>query len=226
MKKNIYANIQNFGNTNDEKVNLEIEDPMSYCVNWTIDQQFLHGGNSYSYGQYSKPCQAYLSDYCAEGWDGFCELASQNTNYSYPNQLDSNNSSNGITAGDILIKNTAVKKYMKNMSDTCVQKFEPFDPMVASSPMISYWEPKDSCDSLTCHNKSCKATYAVDPNTIDNDPVMNKILSKPSIALDLLKNIFKSMKRDGTLHTIKYTRIGKFFDIYFSKPEEKHFPIM
>ena len=144
MKRNIYANIKNFGNTpNDKSIGLEIEDPLSYCLNWTIDQQFLHGGNSYIYGQYSKPCQAYLSDYCAEGWDGFCELASKNNNTNWPNQLDhTKNFTTGISAGDILIKNTAVKKYMVKMSDNCSQKFEPFDPTVANSPMISFWKPK------------------------------------------------------------------------------------
>ena len=213
MKRNIYANIKNFGNTN-ENVSLEIEDPLSYCLNWTIDQQLLHGGNSYIYGQYSKPCQAYLSDYCAEGWDGFCELASQNVNTSYPNQLDhSKHSTSGMTAGDILIKNTAVKKYMKKMSDKCVQKFEPFDPTVANSPMISYWEPSDEFD-IKC-GKNCDAIYEVDPSTIDDDPVMNKILMKPTIAIDLLKNIFNSMKNNGTLDTIKNTKLGKFFDNYF-----------
>ena len=218
MKRNIYANIKNFGSTpNDEAVSLEIESPLSYCLNWTLDQQLLHGGNSYTYGQYSRPCQAYLSDYCAEGWDGFCELASKNVNTSYPNQLDSSkNVTYGMTAGDILIKNTAVKKYTKKMPDGCIQKFEPFDPTVANSPMISYWESKNDCDSSTCDKNSCVPVCEVDPATIDDDPVMNKILMKPHIAIDLLKNIYSNMKKDGTLDSLKNTKLGKFFDIYFS----------
>ena len=216
MKRNIYRNIKDFGNT-DPNVPLEIEDPLSYCLNWTIDQQFLHGGNSYIYGQHSKPCQAYLSDYCAEGWDGFCELASKNVNMSYPNQLDhKKNATFGMTAGDILIKNTAIKKYMSHMSDTCNQKYEAFDPTVANSPMISYWEPKSDCVT-NCDGLSCEAIYEVDPATIDNDEVMNKILMKPRIAPELLKNIFTNMQRNGTLDSLKNTKLGKFFDIYFTR---------
>lgn len=227
MQRNIYKNIKDFGNTPENK-NLESNNPLSYCLNWTLDQQFLHGGNSYIYGQYSKPCQAYLSDYCAEGWDGFCETASKNVNISFPNQLElkrnltsgipSGGSAVGMTAGDILVRNTAAKKYLVSMEGNCVQKFQPFDPTVASSPMISYWESEFGADH------ACVPYYAVNPADIDNDPVMNKLLEKPSIAFDILVNIYRTMKSNGTLSSLSNTKIGKYFDIYFAEKKESFQP--
>jgi hypothetical protein len=53
--------------------------------------------------------------------------------------------------------------------------------------------------------------YEVDPKTIDEDIVMDKILMKPEIALDLLVNIYNTMKRKKTLKELNDTKIGKFF---------------
>lgn len=214
MKRNIYANIKTFGQN---KESLEVENPLSYCINWTVDQAFLHSGNSAIYGQYSKPCQSFLSDYCADKWDKFCEVASQNKNISYPNQLNHNVGVNvGLAAGDILIRNTASKKYLISMSGNCVQKFQPFDPTVANSPMISYWDSV-GCEEGVCSTNACIPKYAVDARTIDEDIVMDKLLNKPSIAMDILLNIYNTMKENNTLHTLQGTKIGKFFELYFLK---------
>ena len=35
-----------------------------------------------------------------------------------------------------------------------------------------------------------KPVYEVNPKTIDSDPLMNKILANPRIAMDILKNIY------------------------------------
>lgn len=204
MKRNIYRSINSFGPTETSESN----NPLTYCVNNTIDQRFLHGGNSDIYGQHSKPCQAYLSDYCAAQWDGFCEYAANNNSISYPNNLDPCGSDvpcKGLNAGEVLIRNTASKKYLAEMGGDCIQKFEPFDPTVANSPMISYWMP--GCNSYS----SCVPVYRVDPKTIDSDIVMDKILHKPIIALDILINIFNTMTREGTIVQLKGTKLGKFY---------------
>jgi hypothetical protein len=203
MQRNIYRSINSFGpSTTSDSTN-----PLTYCLNDNIDQRFLHGGNSDMYGQNSRPCQAFLSDYCAEHWDDFCEVASKNNTTSYPNNMGSCSSNNlANTAGDVLVRNTAAKKYLVAMGN-CIQKFEPFDPTVADSPMISYWVP--DCYNYTY---SCSPLYAVDPKTIDDDIVMNKVLSKPYIAIDILANIFNTMSMKGTISQLKGTKLGKFFD--------------
>jgi hypothetical protein len=205
MKRNIYRSINSFGSD----VPSEVSDPLTYCINNTIDNRFLHGSQSSIYGQHSKQCQAYLSDYCSVQWDGFCEYASQNDSVSWPNNLEPSDNGvacRGLNAGEILIRNTAAKKYLKEMG-SCVQKFEPFDPTVGNSPMISYWTP-GTCNT---YSNTCIPIYSVDPKTIDSDIVMDKILSKPIIALDILINIFNTMTREGTIEQLKTTKLGKFY---------------
>ena len=199
MKKSAYRCISNFGSNEYSPV----DNPLTYCMNDNIDQRFLHGGNSDIYGQNSKPCQQFLSEYCSQHWDGFCEYASKNTDKSWPNNLKSCNVNlpyvEDLTAGDALIRNTAAAKYLVQMLN-CEKKFEPFDPTVANSPMISYFD-----------GTNCTPVYAVDPKTVDQDVVMDKILSNPIIALDILINIYNTMKREKTLKTLAPTKLGKFY---------------
>ena len=207
-KCNNYRPIASFGSNAYSPVN----NPISYCLNETMDNRFLHGGSSYIVeGQHTKNGQAYFSEYCANGWDQFCEVGSRNTSRSYPNNIQLNinfgsTASQNLTAGEILIYNTAAKKYLVNMLG-CRKKYEPFDPTVATSPMISFWV-SDQCS----RNGKCVPIYSVDPSTIDNDPVMDKILSKPQIAIDILINIYNTMKRNGTLSQLKGTKLGNFYD--------------
>ena len=87
------------------------------------------------------------------------------------------------------------------------KKFEPFDPTVPTSPMISYWV-SNNCS----YSNTGVPEYSVDPKKINNDPVMKKILSKPNIAFNILINIYNTMKRYGTLHELKETKLGKFYN--------------
>lgn len=200
-----YQRISNFG----PNAQSPVTNPWSYCLNDNLDQRFLHGGNSDIYGQNSKPCQLFMADYCAAGWDNLCELASKNGNISYPNQFETCGAGDiacrGLTAGEALIHNTASRKYLYKMHGAH-KKFEPFDPTVASSPMISYWV-SDDCYSST----PGVPEYVVDPATIDDDVVMDKILAKPIIALGLLTNIYNTMKRYGTFEKLQGTKLGKFY---------------
>ena len=47
--------------------------------------------------------------------------------------------------------------------------------------------------------------------TIDSDVIMDKILNKPIIALDILINIFNTMSREGTIGELQGTKLGKFY---------------
>jgi len=203
--KNSYRQISQIGSNEYKAIN----NPLSYCIDNSMDQRFNHGGSSDTLGQHSKSCQAFLSDYCAENWDDFCDLAASNRSVNqYPNNIQGCESMGdtpcfGLTAGEILIYNTASKKYLTSM-DGCVKKFEPFDPNVATSPMISYWTKDD-------YSGGCVATFEVDPKTIDDDIVMDKILARPIIALGILVNIFNTMSRRGTLKQLKGTKLGNFY---------------
>ena len=111
----------------------------------------------------------------------------------------------GLTAGEILIANTASKKYLSDMRGCCL-KYEPFDPTVSNSPMVSFW-----CGQCRNGNETCIPVYEVNPKTIDNDPVMNKILDKPSISWGLLVNIYNTAVRKKTIDLLRGTKIYNFF---------------
>jgi len=114
----------------------------------------------------------------------------------------------GLCAGQVLIRNTAARKYLVKMHGA-TKKYEPFDPNVATSPLISYWVPDNGCPT----NNSCSVpVYAVDSKTIDKDPVMDKLLANTKIAPIILINIYNSMKRMGTLSTLKGTKLGWFYN--------------
>ena len=211
--KSGYTPISKFGGNNYYFIN----DPLTYSINSTIDQNFLHGSSAATInGQQSKESQLFLSEYCSNNWDGFCELASKNTNISYPNNFSILATANGgdspvqRTAGDILLYNTAKRKYLKQLVNGKIE-FTPFDPNVANSPLISYWKS----DNLGSNN--IIPIYSVDPKIIDNDVVMNKILENPVIAYDILINIYNTMKREGSLVNLKGTKLGNFFTnaLYF-----------
>jgi len=188
-----YANIFNLGQ-NQNPVN----NPLTYCLSSELDNGFMHGsGANETSGEYSKNCQTYMAHRCANNWDKYCELASNNNNRTYPNNLG--RTKYGLTAGEILIVNTAREKYIVETSGDCARKYEPFDPQVPSSPMVSYWIGNG------IHH------YSVNAQHIDQDIVMNKILQKPSIAEELLINIYNTMKRYGTLSGLKGTKLGNFY---------------
>ena len=110
-----------------------------------------------------------------------------------------------LNSGQQLIYNTAQKKYLKKMYN-CILKSEPFDPNVATSPLVSYWVPSNTTNSY-----KCIAEYAVDPKTIDADPVMAKMLTEPLFYSDILINIYNTMKKDGTLGQLDGTALGTYF---------------
>jgi hypothetical protein len=214
-----YKCISDFGKG---AANAPVNNPLSYCLSNTLDSEFNHGaiGKTIS-GANNKNCQAFMAQYCANDWNDVCEFASKNRSTLYTHKLQDCGSYidaefKPLTKGEILIQNTATRKYIVEMEGSqCNIKFEPFDPTVAASPLVSFW-------SNGCNNQGtggCIPIYAVDPTKIDKDPVMNKILDKPIIAWRVLINIYNTAKRKGTLNGLKGTRIYKFF---MSEPFQKY----
>ena len=196
-----YTSIKNFGSNALSEVN----NPLTYCLTTDLDNAFMHGGQANILRRDSRPCQLFLSEYCAQGWDNFCEVASHNQNISFPNPPP------GTTQGDMLIRNTAERKYLVQMING-QEVFEPFDPVVANSPLISSWRPV-GCQVGGSGQLTMAPIYAVNPNTIDGDVVMDKILARPHIAQDILVNIYNNMKRLNTLQNLKGTKLGNFYGI-------------
>jgi hypothetical protein len=212
----MYHYIANVGNT-------DPGNPLTYCAVSGLESGFNNTlGNAYL-SPNSAQCQAYMSQYCAKNWDGVCEYLEKDSSRIYPsatrtaNNLYENQTAGiQMTKGQLLLKNTATEKYLKMMSDNCTLKYEQFDPTVSNSPLISRWVATD--------DQICIPVYDVkvylDPNgklvnEIDNDIVMDKLLTQPWIAMDLFTNIYNTRVYEGTLDLLKGTKIGNFFNSQF-----------
>lgn len=212
-----YSTISNFGPTVKSQSN-----PLSYCTLTELQSGFDHtlGGNNLS-GPGNTQCQIFMASYCANNWDGVCEYMAQNTQRNRFNAVKSctdpynPETQYNLTNGQNLIRNTASEKYLKYMSGNCQRVYQPFDPTVADSPLISKWQNSNDgkCGSTTSciTNGSCIPIYGVDAKTIDDDPVMNKILEQPWIAMDILINIYNNAVKYGNLNDLKGTKIYDFF---------------
>ena len=210
MSCNNYSNISKFGSN----ISTDSSNPITYCLNTELGNGFAHGSSAHTIGSNSRNCQMFMAQYCAQGWDDFCEVASKNSVTYYPNNLNNCNLPGDIlakemTLGESLVRNTAKRKYLKKMINGDLV-YEPFDPTVADSPMISYYVNSNRCN----YGSGMAPVYEVNPQTIDADPVMNKILQKPQIAMDILINIYNSMTRNGTIGTLMGTKLGKLFQIH------------
>lgn len=224
-----YTSIGNFGNSNQNS----LSDPMALIASSGLGAGFQNVLGASYLNPDGEHAQKYAAQWCATvGWNGTCEVLSKNVNRALPNTMASCYTPNGscqinLTQGQQLVRNTAMEKYLVAMSDNCVRQYQPFDPTSADSPLMSSWvnqgysSSNKSCKS--CSWTACVPIYGVDPSKIDQDPVMNKILAEPWIAMDILINIYNNLKRKGKLSTLKNTKLGTLFETqYFQQQVQKH----
>lgn len=220
-----YTSIGNFGNSQ----KFPSADPLAMVVSSDLGAGFqstLGGGILSPDGEQA---QKFAALYCAREWNGTCEVLSYNTNRSLPNHMGNCDGPNGacwgsgignaITKGQALIRNAAKEKYLKAVSPNCVAEYQPFNPVVADSPLMRTWVPRGGqCNSGQCdgaYSGACKFIYGVNPATIDNDVLMDKILAQPYIAIDILVNMYNHAVRSGEIHKLRHTKLGR----YFASPE-------
>jgi hypothetical protein len=186
-----------------------INNPMSYCLNTELTNGFLHGSSAQNVDLNSLGCQYFLSQYCSEEWDSYCEVASLRTDNSTPySQLfpDATVNIYNPNAGEILIRNTLIQKYLVEVINGHLE-YEPFDPTVASSPMIAKWTQNYDA------NTDMRFVYDVDAKTIDSCNVMNRALAIPNICNDVLNGIYLNRVRQNKTHELKGTFLGKFYEL-------------
>jgi hypothetical protein len=184
------------------------DNPVTSCIGDTLEQRFTHGGSATQLGQNCRNCQLFMSQYCAEGWDKYCDIAESDKTEGYPNTMGNCSKGfscfEGLTSGEILLVNTAERKYLVETRG-CQIKSQPFDPNVATSPNVYSFVDG-------CNNTKCVMFLEVDPSKIESDIVMNKILEKPSIGMGILSNIYNTMKAKKTLSSLAGTSLGHFFN--------------
>lgn len=212
-----YSCISNFGSNDPGMAN-----PLSVCAVTDLDAGFNNKLGGGMLRPENQQCQAFMGLYCGNKWDGICEYMSNDTNRALPNSVANCNAPGGscyggstnsaFTRGQILIRNAAAERFLYSMSSNCVREYQPFDPTTAGSPLISMWVPNGGCGSGDCNGSGvCVPVYKVDAKTIDNDPIMNKILAQPWIALDILVNIYNNAAKSGELLAMRHTKLYKLF---------------
>jgi len=203
-----YKRILGFGNSPNNSLPVFANDPITVCVGSEPMQRFNRGGDTSAYGQNSPECQILLAQRCSKMWDGACETASRQNGTLYSKNVPIYNDGSfavGMDSGDLMIRNTAMEKYRVDMrtnpygSHDCKLITQQFSSLNPASPFI------------TRYVGDCIGSYAVNPDTIDYDPVMNKILDNPYMYMPLLKNIESTMTRNGTIHSLYGTKLGNFF---------------
>lgn len=215
---NRYANYTNFGN-NQNPPQSGNNDPLTYCLVDTMDKNFQHGPMGPLYGPRSQKCQLYMAQRCADNWDGFCEYYYQhnNTNSQWPDsQLWPNTvqprywagSLNNVplSTGEQLLQNAGERRFCtyRNCSPRC----EPFDPMNPNSPSVIYY------DDPYGYGENCVPECRVDPKTIDQDILMDRMLDNPKASATTLINICNTSKREGI--DLSGTKIGAFCNRYLA----------
>jgi hypothetical protein len=170
-------------------------DPASICAFSTnIDKSFEGGVMGYQHGASSLNCQIYMADRAAKNWDWYAENLSFNPeplptmiNPGYDVELNQIKN-----LGDAFLVNTAYQKYCQFPGARYIQ--ENLFPTNASSPIINI-------------RVGGIPECTVDPNTIDDDLLMEKILHR-QIGDDLLLNIWNTSMRKGV--DITNTRVGRY----------------
>lgn len=198
-----YTRIANFGRDLNPVLRT---DPVGYSVYKDIDSYFDIGPLGRIYGPDAPQSQLYMADKCGKEWDSACEFISNNNNSTKCNSgkisspLFSTASPSGMTVGDFLVENSAVRRFCDLSS--CAVWEEPYNPLDPTSPNVKSY----GC----CGNKVC-LPVCVPPENPDNDILLNKVLDKPHMHVDLLVNMYKNTK----LNRQKYqnTRIGRIFEI-------------
>ena len=172
--------------------------PLQYCFGDEQISEELYGSINV---RDTRQAQAYASEYCSKKWDRICEISSINRdpviNMLYPNSVTL------LSRGEVLLRNTVITKYMTSIKNA-EKRQERLYQLDSTSPVVTYWSKKHI-------SRPIQMEFSVNHTNIDNDPVMNKLLLNPNVALDVLKNIYKNLKKQGNLDKLQNTKLGLFY---------------
>lgn len=173
--------------------------PIDYCTGMTLDV-FSQTGQP-KLGRASHSCQVFMSDYCASNWDSKCQSESNMQGDAMSNlRHDKLPAMRNLQQGEVLIRNTADKKYGKPNQFCSPMKFQ-FDQMTGRSPMLTEYV-----------GVGCAYNHDVDAKSIDSDAVMNRVLDDPSVAFDVLVSIYNTRVNNKNIGELANTRLGKYFN--------------
>lgn len=183
-----YRTISDFGKIRNSNAN-----PWSYCAIQGPDMKFAHPPIGDTLGPNSQNCQAWMAEECGKNWSDMCEYVYQTqTTKSYPNTLNRNAGADRLnqnTAGENLVANSVERAFCSYAN--CAPIEQPFDPTVAGSPTFTVYVGPDGTPD------SCVPVCSANPETVDNDPLVAKMLQNPEVCNSTLTNIFNTAMREG-----------------------------
>jgi hypothetical protein len=209
-----YPRFIDFGKGINDQVNdpVNASNPLTYCVFPTVNAQFIHGSTSANllYSPESPACQAFMTDYCSNKYDAFCEtyrvmnvdtywpnnagvdVAAQ----SYANQFQQYNP----TVGENMIRNVVHRSFILFPNKKYTRR--QFDPNVANSPFISYTCPSVIESSIVINLSS--------PEMVNNNPHIKLMLENTRACFDVLARIYLAVARKEPNVNIKGTALEDF----------------
>ena len=225
---NSYKNISKFGSNNSPN-----NDPLTYCLYADVDKTLSHNPLGYQYGPANRNCQIYMADYCSKdgAWsNGICQLAFSKqsqvqpqtggvTKYSGFNPDNGNVLNGNVTEGQNLLRSAAQRRFL-DLSG-CPYDEYPFDPTVASSPMIRDYLVAygKNMNGSICRGDRCSGRANLEnipPSGADRDALLNSVIDNAPICMDILKSICITMKLENKIKNYEGTRIGNFCKAYFA----------
>jgi len=185
--------------------------PLSYCMFPTLNSQFIHGSSSSGllYGTSNTNCSNFMSQRCAQGWDGFCEAFQMiNVDTYYPNTATIDTTAfelaqfflkNTPTIGDNLVRNSVYLRFIQ--LPRYVPHAQPFDPTVANSPPV-----------VIFGNTVISSSVLQNLDTPETDPFVTKMLENPNVCFDVLARIYIGvLRKEPEASAIRGTRLDNFF---------------
>jgi hypothetical protein len=181
---------------------LPVQSPLYQVFNSEGTSSFSHGYDAVDISKSSKTYRNYISDQCSQQWSDVCQVVfnEKAQPFSYYKGDYEAIEYNNLTSGDLILRSTAEKKYIHMVDSKCEIEITKFNNQVPGSPYTSNF------------SNNCKKIYYVDPSNVDHDPVMNNLLQKPIVAMDVLKSIYETAKSKNTLNKFKGTKLGAFFE--------------
>lgn len=213
----MYSTISNLGKS--VQYHTDHGDPLTYCLQSDYNSEWMHGStvSNLLSSSHCEPCQLYMSERCAEKWDGACAAYYQkNQDTFWPNlgavDLQSQKRANNFlkytpTTGENMIRNTIEKRFFLYPSTSTVKA--PFDPNMASSPLYTRFHVDNMNPQWTLHPLSIGTIH-------DNDHYTNLMLDNSKVCFDLIARFHKIFAQQPTLMskisgTQPNTRLQQFF---------------
>jgi hypothetical protein len=195
----MYSTISNLGKSVD--YHTDQANPLTYCLYPNYNAQWIHGSTTTNLlnTPQCEPCQIYMSERCSNNFDEFCQIYYENNRDTFwPNlagiDVQSQKKAQAFlkyspTTGDNMIRNSVEKKLF--IYPSVINQKQPFDPNMASSPMITKYTSNTFAPSWTLHPEMMTQIH-------DDNEHVNLMLSYPYPCFDLLARFHQIYQQNPT----------------------------